>query len=263
KFSESRSGKIPFLKVGNYVQICAPDTSEYKKLYHQAIHSLQMKDDKKFREVLFRMDTTFNEFKVHLKNPPLRNPDSTYLNALNHSKDGNFTEIIKLSTRWERRSSKNEDIYWWSCAHSEPGVHTRSIKIPTKNYVDATDWIKLNLPIDQAVIQPPYLRKFTLYSQRIGFWDGTIDQHIMYTLTGYHSAGFHRLRSVAGPQAMVLESGTKRGALGPESRNYFLRLTKKDLIKIRQNYPGYNYFLTENHTLRGYPKIYSNFSLAL
>ena len=36
-----------------------------------------------------------------------------------------------------------------SCIHSEPGVHTRSIKIPTKNYVAAIDWIKLNLPIDQ------------------------------------------------------------------------------------------------------------------
>ena len=127
----------------------------------------------------------------------------------------------------------------------------------------AIDWIKLNLPIDQAVIQPPYLPKFTLYSQRIGFWDGTIDQHMMYLLKGYHGAGFHRLRSVAGPQAMVLESGTKYGSLGPGSREYFLSLTKKDLIKIRQNYPGYSYLLTENHNLRGYPKIYSNFSLAL
>ncbi|MBT3515156.1 MAG: hypothetical protein HOB32_06475 [Nitrospina sp.] len=261
KFYKSRDKETPFLKLGNYVQICAPVTSEYKKLYHQAINSLQMNDDKKFGEILLRMDLIFNEFKVHLNNPPLQNPDSRYLKALNHSKTGNFTEILKLSTSWKRGSSKNEDFYWWSCAHSEPGVHIRSIKIPTKNYVDATDWIKLNLPIDQAVIQPPYIPKFTLYSQRIGFWDMTIDQHMMYLLKGYHGAGLHRLRSIAGPQAMVFETGN--GILGPESREYFLRLIKNDLIKIRKDYPGYNYFLTENDDLRGYPKIYSNSSFSL
>ena len=257
KVSKIRNGEIPFLKVGNYVQICGPVTTEYNKVYREAIKSLQTKDDKEFREALFRMDTIFNEFKVNLKNPPLRNPDSVYLNAINHSKNGSFSEIIKLST------TKNKETYWWSCSHSEPGIHTRSIQISTKDYMDAADWIKFNLPIDQGVIQPPYLPSFIMYSQRIGFWDGKTDQHMMYMLKPYHGAGFHRLRSVAGPDSMALEAGAKHGSLGPGSREYFLGLTKKDIIKIRQDYPAYDYLLTENHKLLGYPKIYSNSSLAL
>ena len=102
-----------------------------------------------------------------------------------------------------------------------------------------------------------------MYSQRIGFWDGKIDQHHMYLLKPYYGAGFHRLRSVAGPDSMILETVAKNGRLGPDSRKYFLSMAKKDVIKIRNNYPKYNYLLTENHNLLGYPKIYSNPSLAL
>jgi hypothetical protein len=257
KVSKIRNGEIPFLKVGNYVQICGPVTTEYNKVYREAIKSLQTKDDKEFREALFRMDTIFNEFKVNLNNPPLRNPDSAYLSAINHSQNGSFSEIINLST------AENKETYWWSCSHSEPGIHTRSIQIPTKDYIDATDWIKFNLPINQGVIQPPYLPKFTMFSQRIAFWDEKVDQHMMYMLKEYYGAGLHRLRSVAGPYSMTLEAGAKHGKLGPSSREYFLRIEKKDIIKIRQKYPKYSYFLTENHNLLGYSKIYSNSSLTL
>jgi hypothetical protein len=146
-------------------------------------------------------------------------------------------------------------ILGWSCSHSETGIHTRStIQIPTKDYLGATDWIKFNLSSDQAIIQPPYLPHFTMYSQHIGFWDAKIDQHMTYLLKGYLGAGFHRLSSVAGS----ISTGSKDGAFGffgPGSREYFLSLAKKDIIKIQNNYPEYNYFLTENHNLIGYRKI--------
>jgi hypothetical protein len=257
KVSKIRNGEIPFLDIGNYVQICSPISAEYNKIYREAIKSLKKKDDKKLKESIFHMDTIFNEFKVNLHNPPLRNPDTAYLSAINHSQNGSFLEIINLST------IENKETYWWSCFNSEPGIHTRTIQIPTKDYIDAADWIKFNLPIDQGVIQPPYFPLFTLYSQRIGFWDMKVDQHKMYMVKTYYGAGLHRLRSVAGPDSMMMEAGAKNGRLGPGSREYFLSMAKKDIIQVRNNYPRYNYLLTENHNLLGYPKIYSNSSMAL
>jgi hypothetical protein len=257
KVSKIKSGEKPFFWKADYVQICDPISPDYNKFYREALNSLQVNDHKGFRESISHMDKIFNAFKVNFKNPPLRNPDSVYLNAINHTKNGNFSEMIKMST------TEHKETYWWSCSHSEPGIHTQSIHIPTKDFLDATDWIKLNLPVDKGVIQPPYLINFTMLSQRIGFWDGKVDQHNMYLLKPYHGAGFHRLRSVAGPDSMMLEAGAKHGKLGPGSREYFLSLAKKDIIKIQNNYPEYNYFLTENHNLSGYLKMYSNTSLAL
>jgi hypothetical protein len=257
KKSKRTSEEFSFFKA-SYVQICDPVTLEYNKVYRDAINSLKAKNHKRLRESISRMDTIFNEFKVNFKKPPLRNPDSAYLSAINHSQNGSFAELINLSI------NKNKEAYWWDCSHSEPGIHNRSIQISNKDYLDVTDWIKLNLPINQGVIQPPYLSQFTMLSQRIGFWDGKVDQHYMYMLKGYHRAGFHRLRSVAGPDSMTLEANSVRhGAIGPGSRAYFLSLVKQDIIKIRKNYPEYSYFLTENHNLLGFPKIYTNPSLSL
>tara|TARA_Y100000294_G_C8303766_1_gene235833 strand:+ start:82 stop:492 length:411 start_codon:yes stop_codon:yes gene_type:complete len=130
--------------------------------------------------------------------------------------------------------------------------------------MDTVDWIKLNLPFNKGIIQPPYLStKFDLFSQRAGFWGGKTDQHMMYLLDGYYGIGLHRLRSVAGSYAIDLEAGATNGMVGPRGREYFLNLTREDIINIRQDYPEYHYLLTENKNLVGYPVIYSNRSLIL
>jgi hypothetical protein len=261
KVSDWRNGKKPFYKIMDYVQICDPAASEYNKFYQQAVESMKARDDKGFEKAIFRLDTIFNEFKVNLKNPPFQNPDSVFLNTTNDLLNEQFAKSI--ATTIKTRNIKGKDNYWWSCHNAEPGVYNRSVRIPALDYLNAVDWIKLHIPLDGAVIQPPYLGKFTMLSQHIGFWDGKVDQHMMYTIDGYYGPGLHRLQSVAGSQAIVLEPGTKNGGLGPQSREYFLALTKKDIIQIRQDYPDYDYFLTENKNLKGYPVIYSNASLTL
>jgi hypothetical protein len=256
KVSKVRSGEKSFFRIIDYTQICDPVSPQYNKLYRKAMKSLQEQNLKEFRESIFRMDMIFNEFKVDFESPPLQNPDSVYLNAINHPKSGSFSEIIKLSI------TENKETYWWSCSNSEPGIHARSIQISTKDYLDIANWVKFNLPINQGVIQPPYLPWFTLFFQHIGFWDGKVDQHVMFMLKEYLGTGFHRLSSVAGTDSTGSRGGAF-GYLGPGSREYFLNLAKKDIIKIQRNYSGYNYFLTENQSLLGYPKLYSNSSLAL
>jgi hypothetical protein len=258
KVPERRNGTKPFYKITDYVQICDPAASEYNKFYQQAVESLKARDDKGFEKAISRLDTIFNEFKANLKNPPFQNPDSFFLNTTNDLLNEQFAKAITATTR----NIKGEDSYWWSCHNAEPGVYNRSIRIPTLDYLNAVDWIKLHIPRKGAVIQPPYSAKFTMLSQHIGFWD-KIDRHMMYIFDGYYGPGLHRLQSVAGSQAILLGVGAGNGLIGPQGRKYFLALTKKDIIQIRQDYPGYDYFLTENKSLKGYPVIYSNPSLAL
>ena len=260
--SDFRSGEKPFLAKMEYVQICTPATPGYNRIYGQAVRAIQAGDDKGFQEALFHLNAIYSKLKVNLKNPPDQNPDSVYLNAINHSANGRFTKYIAETTE-VLVNVKREETYLWSCLHSEPGIHSRSVRVPTKDYLNAVDWVKLNLPSDKAVIQPPYLPKFPMLSQHAGFWDGKFDQHMMYLINGYYEIGLHRLRSIAGPHAIDLEAGTRNGSLGPKGREYFLGLTKKDIIGIRQDYPAYGYLLTENKNLHGYPKMYSNQSLTL
>ena len=90
-----------------------------------------------------------------------------------------------------------------------------------------------------------------------------IDHHMMYIINGYYGPGLHRLRSISGPHGFEIEQGIKSKGFGPRSRGYFLNLTKESIMKIRLNYPNYNYLLTENKNLQGYPAIYSNQSLTI
>jgi hypothetical protein len=261
RVSELRSGKMPVLKIMDYVQVCDDVTPEYNNLYWMAARAIQEKDDKGFREALSKLDKIYDDFKENLENPPLQNIDSLQLNLLNHFVNSRYAMSIQESHKLKKAAGNV--AYWWSCLHSDLGVHRRSFVIPTKHYLEASEWIKTNIPIDKGVIQPPYLGKFRMLSGHVGFWDGKIDQHMMYVIKGYYGMGLHRLRSVAGPYAWEIEPGTQKRGLGPTGRWYFLDLNKERIMKIHRDYPGYNYLLTENKNLQGYPKVYSNSSLTL
>jgi hypothetical protein len=259
--SKLRTGKMPVLKIMDYVQICDDVTPDYNKFYWMAVRAIQAKDDKGFQEALSKLNEIYDDFKGNLENPPLQNLDSIHLTLLNHQLNNRYAMSIKESHKLNK--ARRKDAYWWSCLHSDPGVHRRSFEVPTKDYLGAAEWIKANIPLDTGIIQPPYLGKFHMFSDHVGFWDGKIDQHMMYIIKGYYGMGLHRLRSVAGPYAWEIEPGAKNRGLGPEGRWFFLDLTKNQIIDIHRNYPKYNYLLTGNKNLQGYPAVYSNPSLAL
>ena len=262
-----RSGKHSVLKIMEYVQICDHDTPKYNKIFWQALNSIKARNNEKFQEALIRLDTIYEGHRENLESLPFKNQDSAYLNLLNHFINNRYAESISETMRLRQAKEKTSYLRrppHWSCLNSEPGAHHQSISIPKKDYIDATDWIKRNLPFDKGVIQPPYLStKFDLFSQHAGFWSAKGEQHMMYMIDGYYGIGLHRLRSVAGPYAIDLEPGTINGMVGPRSREYFLNLAQEDLNNIRRDYPEYHYLLTENKNLVEYPVIYSNKSLTL
>jgi hypothetical protein len=259
--SDLRNGNTPVLEVMRYVQVCGDVTPEYNKFYWQAVNAIQERDEKKFHESVFRLNKIYEEFKVSFKNPSINNLDSARLNILNHFAHKRYSRGIAETVKL--RNSGEKDVYWWSCQHSEPGIHHRSIRIPTKDYMGAIDWVKLNLPYDKGIIQPPYLAKFTAFSKHIGFWDRKSDQHMMYSINGYYKPGLHRIRSIAGHHTMESNPGIKSEGLGPLDRWNFMDLTKENILNIQRDYPNYHYLLTENKHLRGYPVIYANPSLTL
>jgi hypothetical protein len=262
KISGMRSGVIPVLKIMDYVQICDKTTPKYSKVYWEAVNALKAREEKHFAEAILNLNAIYNEFKANLTLPPLKNLDSVRLNILNHFMNHRYATGI--AETMDLKEYKGKKAYLWSCFNSEPGIHNRSFDIPTKHYLDAADWVKANISFDKGVIQPPYIRMaFALFANNLGFWDLKYDQHMMYMVKGYYELGLHRLRSVSGPNANEIEPGIKYKGFGPLSRNYFINLTKEEILKIRRDYPAYEYLLTENNNLQGYPAIYSNPSLTL
>jgi len=260
-YSPLSNGKKPILKIVDYVQICDDLTPEYNKFYWKAVAAVKGKNNKEFQNALSKLDDIYRNFKSKLDKPPNQNFDSTKLNILNHFLNGRYAMSIKELHKL--RMIKGKDTYWWSCLDSERGIHHHSHNIKTQHYLDATDWIKANVPFNRGIIQPPYLPKFTMLSGHLGFWDGKLDQHLMYLIKGYYQLGLHRLRSVAGQYAWEIEPGTNTKGFGPESRWYFLNLNKNSIKEIQKNYPNYRLLLTENKNLKGYPVLYSNPSLIL
>ena len=245
----------------NYVQICDNTTPEYNKFYWKAVTAIKGKNNDEFQKALSKLDDIYQNFIFKLEIPSSKNLDSIKLNILNHLINERFAMSIK--ELHNLRTIKRKDAYWWSCLNSEPGIHRRSHEIKAHHYLDATDWIKANVPFDRGIIHPPYLGKFTMLSGHLGFWDAKLDGHILYLIKGYYQFGLHRLRSIAGQYAWEIEPGSKNKGLGPESIEYFLGLNKNSIEEIKRNYPNYKLLLTENKSLMGYPVLYSNASLIL
>jgi hypothetical protein len=73
----------------------------------------------------------------------------------------------------------------------------------------------------------------------------------------------HRLEVLVGPYAPILEPGILFGKLGMRSLAHFLSLQQEDFLSIKGSYPHYDYLVTENQDLLGFPKLYSNSSFAV
>ena len=102
-----------------------------------------------------------------------------------------------------------------------------------------------------------------MYSRRVSFYEFKRDSHTMNHIKSYYPIGLARLQALAGPYGVIMAPGIRFGRIGLRGRAHFLSLRQEDLRKIRGSYPHYDYLVTENQTLSGFPKLYSNASLAV
>lgn len=244
----------------SYTQVCIPETvKKYQKTWEEAFKAVKLGDQKRFGENIIKLEEIYRSvFPPGKKTGEWANPDVWNFMALTQFRRGDYYEALKSLNKIDI----NEKNLWKCSTHGAP-VEKVTIKLPLSDYQEITRWIDNNLPRDAAIINPPYVLAFNMLSKRIGFWDVGVDQHVMYMVPNFYPLALARLYRVAGLSPIETNPGITFGEVGPEGRAHFLNLTEPEIKKIREDYPGYNYFLTECQHKLNFPLLYRNKSLAL
>jgi hypothetical protein len=256
-----KEDNLPLLNL-SYTQICTEDTALYKETINRAWKFAETRNEAKFYTQLEILENIFNRTVKPAKREETNNPDVKNLKILYNLKSNRY---VIASQKLFKIGAPNEGmpLYLWNCDKQRVGIQRMFLKIPFLDFYNVSQWVNKNTPIDRGVIAPPYIFGFSLYSRRVDFWDMKRDDHLMYVLKDYYPIGMHRLESLAGPYALKMAPGIRNGQIGLRGRAYFLSLKKEDLIKIKNSYPFYDYLITENSSLLGYPILYSNASFAV
>jgi hypothetical protein len=245
----------------SYTQICTEDTALYEKTISRLWKHVAEEKEEKFYKQLQILENIFDRTLKPVKIEEINNPDVKNMQILYNLKSHHYR--LGLQELLEVDRDGDDSSYSWNCDETGPGLHRRFVKIPFKDFYDISQWTRQNTPADRGVIAPPYFSKFDLYSQRVSFWDGKRDGHLMYVNKGYYPIGLHRLRALVGPYGLNIEPGFRYNMVGLRGRAYFLSLRREDLLKIRRSYPHYDYLVTENQALSGLRMLYSNASFAI
>lgn len=251
---------LPHLDL-SYTQICTEDTELYKKTVDSLWRLVERQDEVKFDKQLQILENIFDRTLKPTKIDTINNPDVKNLQILYNFKSNRYRlasqELLEIG------SPPSIPLYFWSCDEKKPGIHRTFVKIPFLDYHDISQWINKNTPFDRGVINPPYMFKLSVYSRRVDFWDLKRDGHLMGQAKEYYPIGLHRLQTLAGPYAVKMAPGIRSGVIGLRGRAYFLSLKQEDFLRIKENYPHYDYLVTENFNLPGFSMIYSNNSYAV
>jgi hypothetical protein len=252
-----------------YTQICTKDTVLYQKTVDKLWKLAASQSEGEFYENLQILETIFDRTLTPSKIKTTNNPDVRNLRVLYNLKSNRYSLASRsLGTRTLTNEGfdSNDQTgmhYFWSCDNKKFGIHRERIEIPFHDFYDISQWINKNTPFDRGVIAPPYLTRFSVYSSRVDFYDSKRDGHVGYMVKDYYHIALHRLQTLAGPYAPIIEPGIRAGQFGMRGRAYFLSLRQEDFLSIRRSYPHYDFLVTENQGLLGFPKLYSNASFAV
>jgi hypothetical protein len=252
----------------SYTQICTEDTPLYKKTLSGLWTLAEKQSEAKFYKQLQLLEDIFDRTLKPVSIEQTNNPDVKNMQTLYNIKSQHYRLALQELVASDHELLESGHIgrdspYFWGCDKKGPGLHRELVKIPFRDFNDVSQWIKQNTQVDRGVIFPPYFSRFGLYSRRVSFWEGNRDGDLMTVRKEYFPIGLHRLRSLAGPYALLQAPGIRYGRIGLKGRAYFLSLRQEDLREIRINYPHYDYLVTENQVLSGFPKLYANDSFAV
>jgi hypothetical protein len=248
-----------------YTQICTEDTALYKQTVDTLWKFSERSGQIEFFEQLQILETIFDRTLKPTTNEETNNPDVKNLRVIHDLKSNRYRlSILKLITEDPYRYRKSGiPSYLWSCDEKGPGIHHEHVEISFQDFYDVSQWLSKNTPVNHGVISPPYIYRMGLYSRRVNFYDNKLDGVLMTMIEGFYPIGAHRIQTLAGPYGVEMAPGIRHGIVGLRGRAYFLSLKRKDFLQIKKSYPYYEYLVTENQALSGFPKLYSNASLAI
>lgn len=242
-----------YVYTAEYRQICDPDLAKkYKKTWESTLNAVRNNDGHMFEQNLSALQAM-----------RFSGADALNFIALRDFTAGNYGEAL---CELKAVDTQVDPVVSWrtdGCGGQSGETRLVSVNIPLPDYQDAARWISRHLPRDAAVVNPPYLLAFNMFSRRIGFWDGKTDQHPMYMIPGYYTAGLHRLYLVAGKYTLETNPGFTFGDTGERGREFYLALTDRDFMNIKRQYPAYDYVLTEKNRSLGLSMLYENKTFAV
>ena len=251
----------PFLNI-SYSQICTEDTALYEKTLGRVWELAGKQNETEFYDQLQILENIFDRTLKPVNIEETNNQDVENLRILHNLKSNRYSLAIQELLETDRGRG-GYSSYLWGCDEKGPGIRRQRVEIPFQDFIDVGQWISKNTPVDRGVIGPPYISRFAYYSRRVSFWDHKGDQHMMYMVKEYYPIGLHRLQALAGSYGVQMAPGFRFGEVGLRGRSYFLSLQQEDLHKIRKSYPHYDYLITENQALSGFPMLYANSSFAV
>ena len=267
-FKKTDPADLPNLSM-SYTQICTEDTALYEKTMNRLWKLIARQDETAFYEQLQILEAIFDRTLRPAKIKETNNPDVINLKVLYDLKSDRYSLasrrlgmglFIEKDFDWNGQGGMH---YFWSCDGGKLGIHRGRLEVPFQDFYDVSQWVSKNTPVDRGVIAPPYIERFSNYSRRVDFYDLKREGHMMYMIKEYYPIALHRLQVLAGPYAPIIEPGVRTGLFGMRGRAHFLSLQQEDFLRIRESYPHYDYLVTENQTLLGFPKLYSNASFAV
>jgi hypothetical protein len=141
---------------------------------------------------------------------------------------------------------------------SDSGLLVNSI--PFASFKEICLWVKNNTPIDAAFFQPTYIKEFRLLSERQGFVAEKVGGSMALYSRKFAAIYLERFSDIHQGltyddlPGTVFEGGEAYAVL----RKRYLSLSEADIERLKQKYPGYDYFLTETSHVLKYPILFKN-----
>lgn len=260
--------------VPNYavLRICSQSQDAHERAKAKALEALWERDRESLEEALETMDLAFRSANDGKFAKLTTDPEADNLRVIFELREGNYAQgYADLLTQNRLILNPAPDIHsWmgdiaWECSDdTEPEtISFERVVSPWEDFANATEWIRTNTPPHSRIIHLPSLAPVMARTKRVSFWETKIDSHPMYSFPGYYGIGLDRLQAIAGPNSIELTPGFRYGDPGETGRQFFLSLTKEDLVQLNKKYGTYEFILTERQHQLNLPLVYSNDSFAI
>lgn len=242
----------------DYIQVSEANlVATHKQAFNKALQSLLLNDPESLDKNLVSLEDIYFPVLGKKENQKdYSNPEVWNIRALSKFREGKYSQAFHI-LKMADNLFKEKKVVWKSGSVND-SIHQVKIRIPLGDYEEICAWINNNLSKNIGIIQPPYLPAFNMLSNHIGFWDSKIDQHSMYMIPNYYPLGLRRLYAVAGKYAIETNPGFTFGDVGPQGREFYLNLSEQDFQQIKNDYPAYEYILTERAHKLSFAAIYKN-----